>query len=243
MANRESMSGTTLHDYTDQPIIDQYGNSWALTRGHQVQVDGIIDRTTGGVTVLAYINRQVWQWVETKRLWWSKASPLAPWLPPEGTPNAPFGPTPDPRLDQIITALAALSASDGAGFGSVSGQLEVIAGAVEQIPTNPTPDPHVAQLVNLVTRGFAAQHAAMVALSTRIEMTNAALAEAAVALSARFDTVDQAQATAAELLAANAAQVHRIIVMLLDLFPTQRPHIVLGRPSFTSQGAPGTPGP
>jgi len=242
----ESPSGTTIRDYTDLPIIDQFGNSWALSRSAQVMVDGQIDRTTNGVTELAYINRQIWQWVASKRLWWSKSSPLAPWLPPAGTTDAPFGPTPDPRLDQILTAVSSLAAADAAAFGGVAGQIEAIQGAIDAIPPPPDPDPRIAALIGAVQRGFAHVNAGLANLSDKMDAENALLADWWTTLLSRLDTMDAAHQANAEAITALSGQADRIIKLLLDLFPDQpKKRIVIDTANvhFTSQPAPAAPGP
>jgi hypothetical protein len=59
-------------------IIDASGNAWTITSGGQVAVNGIADTTTANVTELAYVNQEIWQ-ENASNLWWSKASPAAPW--------------------------------------------------------------------------------------------------------------------------------------------------------------------
>jgi hypothetical protein len=215
----ESPSGTAIRNYTDLPIIDQYGNMWALSQSAQIMIDGVIDRGTANVTELQYINRVFWQWVASKRLWWSKTSPLAAWLPPQGTPNAPIGPAPDPRLDQILAAVASLTTADAASTGTLSGQLAQLHADVLAIPTEIPTDPRIPALIASVSRGFTADRAAIADLSTKMDVENALLGEWWTTLLARLDTIDAANRLSASKQDAIAGQVARLIVMILDLFP------------------------
>lgn len=241
MADRESVSGTTLRSYTDLPIIDQYGNSWAISQSAQVMVDGVIDRATNGVTELAYINRSVWQWVQATRLWWSKTSPLAPWLPPEGTPNAPFGPIPDPRIDQILVAIASLTSADVAGIGQLTGAIEALGVQIASIPSQIPPDPRIAFLIGAVTRGFQGVHASVMDLSSRVDNVLSAIDQWGQAITSRFDDIDAADQATATALSAIAAQNERVIVMLLDLFPKTPKRITAHMERASSEGTQAAP--
>lgn len=241
----ESMSGTTIRDFTDPPIIDQYGNQWSISRSAQVKIDGEIDRTTSGVTELAYINRLIWQWVASKRLWWSKSSPIAPWIPIAGTTDAPFGPTPDPRLDQILVAVASLAQADAAAFGNSAALIATVQATVEALPPPSPPDPRLAALIGTVIRGFQAERGLLTDMTAAAETERALLAAWWDTLLTRLDTMDAANAATAASLDALTGQVNRIVVMLLDLFPGQKPKIVIdtGNVTFTTQPAPTSPGP
>jgi hypothetical protein len=239
----ESPSGTMITDYTNPPIMDQYGNSWALSRSQQVMIDGVVDRTTYGVTLLMYINRTMWQWVEGKRLWWGKTSPLAPWSPPTGTPNAPIGPAPDPRIDQILTALGSLAQSDGAAFGMAAAQVAQVQATLDALPP-PEPDPRIAALIGAVGRNFAAVRGMLATIEERADAEVSLNADRWAGLTDQLDTIDAALHTNAEAVAAVGDQVDRVIKMMLDLFPGQlKPRIVIGGPTFTSQPAPTSSGP
>jgi hypothetical protein len=240
----ESPSGTIIRDYTDIPITDQYGNQWSISRSKQVMIDGVSDRTTSGVTELAYINRTFWQWVADKRLWWSKTSPLAPWLPPQGTTDAPFGPIPDPRLDQIITAIGSLAQADGAAFGLLAARVETLQSTVDNLPPPAPPDPRIAALFAAVLRGFERTNAHLSIVSDATVRTQETLETWEAAANARFDALDAAQVAIAAKQDALAGQIDRVITLLLDLFPDKPTvRIVLGEPTFTTQPAPTDPGP
>jgi hypothetical protein len=105
----ESAPGTTIRLPSDPPITDHAGNAWRLTPAGQVSIDGIHDRRTANVTELVYAaDRQVWQYVSSLKLWWHTAGPFAPWLPVEGTPDAPTTAPTDPN---VLAALAAITAA------------------------------------------------------------------------------------------------------------------------------------
>jgi hypothetical protein len=70
-------------------ITDASGNTWTITAGGQVAVNGVADTTTANVTELAYVNNEVWQ-ENTANLWWGKTSPAASWAPAAGTATSPL---------------------------------------------------------------------------------------------------------------------------------------------------------
>ena len=70
-------------------ITDASGNSWTLTAGGQVAVNGVADTTTSGVIELAFVSGDVWQ-ENNQNLWWYKTSPSAQWLPTSGTTVSPL---------------------------------------------------------------------------------------------------------------------------------------------------------
>jgi hypothetical protein len=70
-------------------ITDASGNTWTITSGGQVAVNGVADTTTANVTELAYVNNEVWQ-ENTGNLWWGKTSPSAAWAPTAGTSTSPL---------------------------------------------------------------------------------------------------------------------------------------------------------
>lgn len=240
----ESPSGTIIRDHTDPAIVDQFGNTWKITQSAQISVDGAVDRTTSGVTELAYINRVFWQWVSAKRLWWGKDSPLAPWLPPEGTPDSPIGPIPDPRIDQIITAIGSLAASNAAAFGSAADRQIALLAAIAAIPPPPPPDPRIAAIFGAVSRGFTNVHAMLGDIEAAAATASDAQADRWTALLERLTAIDAANLASTTAMTALRGQVDRIVTLLLDLFPNQpKFKIVLGTPTFTSQPAPTQPGP
>lgn len=101
----ESRNGATIRSPMDAPLIDQWGNEWKLTVRRQISIDGITDPATQNVQELVYINRRFWQFNGDR--WWAKDNVMSSWQPPGGTTNAPFGPDPDPRIDQLSATLTA----------------------------------------------------------------------------------------------------------------------------------------
>jgi hypothetical protein len=77
-------------------IVDAHGNTWTITAGGQVAVNGKVDTTTANVTELAYEKGLVWQ-ENTAKLWWSKALPTDAWGPAMGTSTSPV-PTTAPTV-------------------------------------------------------------------------------------------------------------------------------------------------
>ncbi len=73
------------------------GNTWTITSGGQVAVNGVADTTTANVTELAYVNNEVWQ-ENTANLWWGKTSPSAAWAPDSGNRHQPVAGADNHRL-------------------------------------------------------------------------------------------------------------------------------------------------
>jgi cellulase (glycosyl hydrolase family 5) len=84
-------------------IVDASGNTWTITSGGQVAVNGTVDRTTANVIELAYVNGVVWQ-ENTNKLWWGKTSPSDSWSPPAGTSTSPLPPAASPSDPVNATA-------------------------------------------------------------------------------------------------------------------------------------------
>jgi hypothetical protein len=76
-------------------ITDTSGNSWAITLGTQVSVNGVADSTTNNVIELVYSAGLVYQ-ENSSELWWYKSSPSDVWhsAPAPSCPGAT--PTPIP---------------------------------------------------------------------------------------------------------------------------------------------------
>jgi len=51
-------------------IVDTQNNVYTLTQNGQVAINGVVDITTSGVTMLAYVNSQVW--LQSAKLWHQK---------------------------------------------------------------------------------------------------------------------------------------------------------------------------
>ena len=65
-------------------ITDASGNTWTITGGGQVAVDGVADTQTGNVTELAYVNGTIWQ-ENSSNLWWGETQNNDAWAPSAGT--------------------------------------------------------------------------------------------------------------------------------------------------------------
>lgn len=78
-------------------IVDARGNSWTITAGGQVAVNGVADKTTANVVQLAWVSAVLWQ-LNKSGDWYGKTSPTAAWLPTLGTKTSPLAsPTPTPQ--------------------------------------------------------------------------------------------------------------------------------------------------
>lgn len=73
---------------TEAFLVDSSHHIWGIDSKGIVTVDGIEDSTTANVVTLFFVGGLIWQNAGT--LWWSKASPTAPWLPSGGTTTPPI---------------------------------------------------------------------------------------------------------------------------------------------------------
>ena len=64
-----SPSDTVITAPSTAAIIDAGGNSWTITSGGQIAVNGTVDTITSGVIELAYVNGAVWQ-ENASKSWW-----------------------------------------------------------------------------------------------------------------------------------------------------------------------------
>ncbi len=128
---------------TNGRIVDVVGNTWAINSTGKVVINGVVDITTGNVVELAYVNWLVWQnapWPvgSTNNMWWSKASPIAPWLPPGGTSTSPLG-TPAPTASPTgvpIAHFSTLGPNASLPSGSACATLVNSAPLPEVVPAN-----------------------------------------------------------------------------------------------------------
>jgi sugar lactone lactonase YvrE len=67
-------------------IIDASGNTWTITTGGQVAVNGAPDTTTKNVIELAYVNGTIWL-ENSSRLWWGETQPSPSWTLPPHSPD------------------------------------------------------------------------------------------------------------------------------------------------------------
>ncbi len=135
----------TLIDYGGA-ITDARGNIWTITAGGQVAINGAPDPGTANVTHLAYANGLVWQ-ENSNNLWWSKASPSAPWDPPYGTPAVPVTIYPSPD-DSVLGAPT--PASQSAITDQSANQWTIANG---QVVVNGIADPTTANVIQLAYVG------------------------------------------------------------------------------------------
>lgn len=104
----QSPNNTTVMAASTASVCDAAGNTWTLTPGAQVAVNGAPDTATSSVTELAYVSGTVWQ--ENKAgSWYGKASPTAAWLPVGGTTTSPI-PGTVPTHATVAAELAAIQA-------------------------------------------------------------------------------------------------------------------------------------
>lgn len=243
----ESISGTFVRSPQDPPIIDQWGNAWTISARGQVVIDGQPDAQTANVTELAYFNRLVWQWVASKQLWWSKAGFAAPWLPPSGTPNAPFGPTPDPRIDALQASVNAFAAQLAQAVAMLGGAIQNVQNDVDELPTEMIPDPRIDALAGAVATLSTQTFVNLAAISTDIDALSDVVQSGQAVARQRLDLVETQLLTAQATQDAAALQLERIIVMLLSLFPPNlQTHITTNLADLKVSGtqpAPLAPGP
>lgn len=96
-------------------ITDANGNTWTITPGAQVALNGIADTTTANVVQLAFVSNQVWQ-ENASLLWWSKTVPTDTWMPLNGTTSSPIAgsaPRPSPEGTVVSTVGPAITDSNG----------------------------------------------------------------------------------------------------------------------------------
>ncbi len=119
-----SVSNTVITAGSPTAILDASGNSWAVTSGGQVAVNGTVDTTTANVSKLAYVNGTIWQ-QNASALWWSKTTPAASWAPPTGTTVSPLTASAN---DTTVTAGSSAAIVDTGGNSwtiTSSGQVAV----------------------------------------------------------------------------------------------------------------------
>jgi hypothetical protein len=138
--NPPSPNDTVVTAGSTAAIVDASGNTWTITSGGQVAVNGTVDPTTANVTLLAYVNSVVWQ-ENTNKLWWGKTSPSASWSPPSGTSTSPLPFSPSPN-DTLVTAGSTAAIVDASG-----NTWTITSGG--QVAVNGTVDPTTAKVTLL----------------------------------------------------------------------------------------------
>lgn len=85
-------------------ITDGSGNAWTITADRRAAVNGVPDKLTAGVILLAWIGNKIWQQSD-HGLWWCRTS-TGGWFPAGGTATSPFGhPAPSPARHLQATAV------------------------------------------------------------------------------------------------------------------------------------------
>jgi hypothetical protein len=78
---------TALFPGSNNAITDSAGNTWSLTVGRQIMVNGVIDPVTNRVNTLLYISGTIWQ--NTDFGWYHTAAPGQGWTPDATGPVSP----------------------------------------------------------------------------------------------------------------------------------------------------------
>ena len=86
-----SSNDTVIKAGSTAAIIDASGNSWTITNGGQVAVNGTVDAVTANVVELAYVNGTIWQ-ENSSLLWWGETKPNDAWANTAGTATSPLPP-------------------------------------------------------------------------------------------------------------------------------------------------------
>lgn len=111
---------------TAAAITDTAGNTWTITAGGQVAVNGAADTTTSNVVELAYVNGAIWQ-ENTGNLWWSKSAPADAWAGGAGIATSPLPAFTASANDTVVTntTAAITDASDTLWTITAGGQVAV----------------------------------------------------------------------------------------------------------------------
>jgi hypothetical protein len=81
-------SNTVVMAGSPAAIVDAAGNTWTITAGGQVAVNGQTDSTTANVTEIATVNNTIYQ-ENTSNLWWGKTTATAAWAGGSATSPLP----------------------------------------------------------------------------------------------------------------------------------------------------------
>lgn len=99
-------------------ITDTSGNTWGISSGTQVLINGKADTTSVNVVELAWVSSIIW-YQNTSAIWFSRSSPASAWS--SGTKSSPLGDT------QIVTVTVPTGIQPSAQFtvtGSLTGYAE-----------------------------------------------------------------------------------------------------------------------
>ena len=75
----QSPSGTLITSYTNSPIVNSVGESWALTQNKQITVNTRVVPLSANVAALCYVNGLVYQKITDGRCW-SKVKSADTWV-------------------------------------------------------------------------------------------------------------------------------------------------------------------
>lgn len=95
-------------------ITDKNGNTWSISTGLQVVVDGSVDPTTQSVVQMDYVNGVIWQ-ENNSGLWYSKVLPNDTWSSPVNT-----APIPPPSISGTVAGQTVASNGTIRPFSGVS---------------------------------------------------------------------------------------------------------------------------
>jgi hypothetical protein len=127
-ADTEVLAGSTA------AITDSNGNTWTITSGGQVAIDGVTDAATSSVTKLANVNGEIWQ-ENSSNLWYGESSPNDSWS--AGTSTSPLVITVPATEASVTVALssATINAASGNHLLFISGSSDSfnLSGGVETI--------------------------------------------------------------------------------------------------------------
>ena len=122
-----SADGTVVNAGSSAAIVDASGNTWTITSGGQVAVNGTADATTANVVEIANVNGTIWQ-ENTANLWWGKTSPTDTWT--GGTATSPLPATvtiPQSQTNATISASGVtVTATAGNHMVFISGQDDTV---------------------------------------------------------------------------------------------------------------------
>ena len=124
---------------TSGVITDATGNTWTITSGGQVAVNGVADTQTGNVTELAYVNGTIWQ-ENSSNLWWGETQNNDAWAPSAGTAASPLPVPPQPSAnDTVVTGTSgAITDASGNTWSITSGGQVAVNGVADTQTGNVT---------------------------------------------------------------------------------------------------------
>lgn len=137
-----SPNGTAVAAWSKTGLTDASGNTWTITAGGQVAINGMTDTKTSAVIELAYVNGTMWQ-ENAAALWRGETQPNDSWAPSAGTLNSPL-PAPVLNGAKITTAGPALTDQAGTHWTLVQSATQGL-----QIAANGTVDAVTSNVVRL----------------------------------------------------------------------------------------------